>query len=326
MDTPAALDDQHLQLRFDLLDIERQRALRTVRKAASIIVPVAVGLLLFIIFAPGVFLPQLLFVIPILALALYTYIHATATKQYRSAFKSLILPEAVKACTPPGSSEIVYKGLIGIPEHEFRLSGLFREPDRYKSEDLITGTLGQTEIRFSEVHAEYRKRNSKGKNTYHDIFHGVFFVADFHKQFLSSTLVMPDNTEPLFGNFGRNLQKLGNQLSGNSRELVQLEDPEFEKLFAVYSNNQVEARYLLTPSLMRRLIEFRNRSGSPFRISFLAGNMILAMPLGLGKGWLEPPPLGTPLCFKTLEPSLEQLKLVFGIVEDLNLNTRIWSK
>jgi hypothetical protein len=149
-------------------------------------------------------------------------------------------------------------------------------------------------------------------------------VADFNKQFLGSTVVLPDNTEPLFGNFGRNLQKLGTQLSGNDRELVHMEDPEFERLFAVYSNDQVEARYLLTPSLMRRLIEFRNRSGSPFRISFLAGNMILAMPLGTGRGWLEPPPLSTPLCFKTLEPCVEQLRLIFGIVEDLNLNTRIW--
>lgn len=326
MNTPSALDTQNLQLRFDLLDIERQKALKQVKAAASFILPVAIGLFLLVLFVPALRFPQLFFVIPIVALAAYTYVHATATKEYRGAFKSMILPEVVKASAPPGSQDITYRGLQGIPEHEFRLSRLYREPDRYKSEDLITGMLGETAIRFSEVHAEYRQRNSKGKNNYYDIFHGVYFIADFNKQFLSSTIIMPDNAEPLLGDFGRNLQKLGTQLSGNSRELVHLEDPEFERLFAVYSNDQVEARYLLTPSLMQRLIEFRNRSGSSFRISFLAGNMILAMPLGVGRGWLEPPPLGTPLCFKTLEPSVEQLTLIFGIVEDLNLNTRIWSK
>ncbi len=326
MNTPLALDTDNLQLRLDLLDIERQKALKQVRSAASIIWPAAIGLFLLVIFTKGARWPQLFVVIPIVAVTLYAYIYATATKKYREGFKSMILPEVVKACAPPGSQDVTYRGLQGIPEHEFRLSGLFRNPDRYKSEDLICGTLGETAIRFSEVHAEYRQRNSKNKTSYHTIFHGVFFVADFHKQFLGSTIVTTDNTEFILGNFGRNLQKLGTQLSGNGRELVHLEDPEFERLFAVYSTDQVEARYILTPSLMQRLMEFRDRSASSIQLSFMSGSMILTMPLSTAHGWLEPPALGTPLSFENLEPCVQQLHLVFAIVEDLNLNTRIWSK
>ena len=40
-------------------------------------------------------------------------------------------------------------------------------------------------------------------------------------------------------------------------ELVKLEDPEFEKSFVVYSGNQTEARYILSTSLMRRILDYK---------------------------------------------------------------------
>ena len=44
-------------------------------------------------------------------------------------------------------------------------------------------------------------------------------------------------------------------LTGTNNELeqIELEDPEFNKNYKVYSDNQIEARYLLTPSFMERI-------------------------------------------------------------------------
>lgn len=316
-----------LQQQLALLDVQRKSALQTLVIAGAFIAAGTLAALAVAWFGLGVRIPYLLILIAVGGGAIYSYIHTEVSSDYRGEFKGLVLPELVKACTPPGGDrELAYSGYDGISESEFRISNLFREPDRYKSEDLITGAIGDTAIRFSEVHAEYKQNSSKGGTRYYTIFHGLFFVADFNKRFLSSTLVLPDTTESVLGRFGRSLQQLGTQLSFSSRELVQLEDPEFERLFAVYSTNQVEARYLLSPSLMHRLVDFRTRNNSEISLSFVAGQMVLAVPLGAGRGWLEPPSLLTPATSQTLEACLDQLHLALGIVADFDLNTRIWSK
>ena len=326
-ETPYADLFDALQIQLDLLDDERKRALQAAVISGIFIAAITAVVLLMAWSSLSLRFPKLLMLIIIGGVAVYAVVYTEIKTAYREKFKSWILPELVQACTPPDSEqELIYSGLDGIVESEFRGSNLFREPDRYKSEDLITGTIGSTAIRFSEVNAEYKTHSSKSGPRYHTIFHGLFFVADFNKHFLGSTLVVPDTTELLLGRFGRRLQQLGAQLSFNSRELVQLEDPEFEQLFAVYSTDQVEARYILSPSLMRRLVDFSSRNDAEISLSFVAGQMILTVPLTAGKGWLEPPSLLTPATTQTLETCLEQLHLALGIVEDLNLNTRIWSK
>ena len=70
------------------------------------------------------------------------------------------------------------------------------------------------------------------------------------------TLLYPDTAEKMFGKFGQSLQSLNGKMAHGGRDVVKLEDPEFEKEFVVYAHDQVEARYVLSPSLMRRLLEF----------------------------------------------------------------------
>jgi len=107
-------------------------------------------------------------------------------------------------------------------------------------------------------------------------------------------------------------------------ELVKLEDPEFERLFVVYSDSQIEARYLLSASLMARLTDFRNRHRHELRAGFVDSNLYIA--ISVRRNLFEP------RVFRTLsDPALyrefwDDLALFTGVVEDLNLNTRIWSK
>lgn len=46
--------------------------------------------------------------------------------------------------------------------------------------------------------------------------------------------------------------------SGVNLEVVKLEGMEFHKKFGVYCNNQIEARYILTPEMMEKLLDFYN--------------------------------------------------------------------
>ena len=72
-------------------------------------------------------------------------------------------------------------------------------------------------------------------------------MADFNKNFNGHTVVLPDTAEKILGKFGQSLQSMSSR-----GELVKLEDPEFEKEFCVYGDDQVEARYILSPALMKR--------------------------------------------------------------------------
>src|SRR5690606_28612315 len=154
--------------------------------------------------------------------------------------------------------------------------------DRYSYEDSFSGVVGATSFRFSEVHAEYKTTttDSKGntRTQWHTICRGIFFVADLNKHFQGQTFVLPDTAEPALGGCSRGLQSLSSAIDSRPGELVQMEDPTFERLFAVYSTDQVEARYILSPSLMERLVALRNDVGDKMAVSFVDSCIFIAIP------------------------------------------------
>ena len=199
-----------------------------------------------------------------------------------------------------------------------------KSTDRETLEDTIYARIGQTDLAVSEIHTEYketsRDKDGKTQTTWHTIFKGLFISADFHKEFRGKTFVRSDVAEKYFGQFARFVQKP----IFSSLELVQLEDPDFEKEFVVHSSNQVEARYILTPSLMQKMLELKHRFGERVEFSFLNSRVYIAV--STSRNFFEPK-LGQSLNDpETLQGFLEQVRLCLGIVEDLDLNVRIWSK
>lgn len=249
--------------------------------------------------------------------------HITA---YRDGFKRSVVDHLVAHRYPDATFE-PYQG-IGIDE--FRACRLFRQAiDRYAAEDLIVGRLGATDLRISEVHAQYKTTTTDAKGRtrtrWHTIFRGVFCVADFHKHFHGTTLVVPDGAEGFLGDFGRRLQSLGRAFS--DAKLVELEDPEFEHAFAVYGTDQVEARYILSTSLMRRLLDFRRRMGASVHLAFVDERVFVAV--ASTKNHFEPPSIwaaSAAIDEADMAEYLAQVDLARHVVESLNLNTRIWTK
>ena len=197
-------------------------------------------------------------------------------------------------------------------------------PERYSGEDLVEGMLGKTRMCFSEITAQrvtlVKSKSGSDTERVTTLFKGVFFSADFNKFFSGATFVFPDRAEKLFGSIGQMLQSWHTEHG----QIVKLEDPEFERAFVVYSNNQIEARYILTPALMQRLLDFRRRSKRKPQFSFVGSNLNI----GLNRGGK----LFESRLFRTLlKPSIYEafwsdLTELAGIVEELNLNTRIWTK
>ena len=242
-------------------------------------------------------------------------------KEYRSQFKEQVIKEIIKFI----NSSLNYSPTDKISQSEFVKCGIFRTKiDRYRGDDLVKGTIESTQMEFSEVHAEYKTTtvDSKGRRRthWHTIFKGLLFSADFNKKFNVKTYVLTDKAEKMFGFIGTKLQKL-NKSRG---ELIKLEDPEFESEFAVYSEDQVESRYILSPSLMERILSFKRQTKKNIQLSFVDSRLYVTVPYS--KALFEPKLFGDMINFADVQEYHNDLNLVIGIAEALNLNTRIWTK
>jgi len=243
---------------------------------------------------------------------------SSGAERYRMMFKERLLGPLIRAVEP----RVSYEPQRGIGEEVFNRSGFFgSRPDRYSCEDLIHGMIGKTQVHFSEVHAEEENQSTDAKGntstSWDTIFQGIIFIADFHKEFRSPVVVLPDVAERVFGWFGKKMQKLG----GN---LQTLENPEFEKNFVVRGSDSVETRYILTPSMQERLLALRGRLGRELRVAFRESQVWIAIPSK--SNWFEgnlKMPAGDRSQVQVL---LGQLRCCFQIVEELDLNTRIWTK
>ena len=262
-----------------------------------------------------------LFILPFAAAIVFLIARFFLSKDYAQEFKEKIIQLIVKFIDP----SLEYESAGFIAECVFMGSQIFKiSPDRYRGDDFVSGVLGKTQISFSELHAEYKTetRDSQGRTQtqWHTIFKGLFVIADFNKNFQGTTVVLPDTAERLFGHLGKMLQSW-NIMRG---QLIQLEDPEFEKLFAVYGDNQVEARYILSTSLMKRIVDFKKKSGRQIYLSFVGSKVFVA--ISYIRNLFEPRVFRTLLDFAPMQEYFGDLELALGVVDDLNLNTRIWSK
>ncbi len=254
----------------------------------------------------------------IAAVVVHNKYFGSGTAIYKHEYKSRIIGGMTKVLEP----QMGYHPSRGLPESWFHTSGLYSgDVDRYNSEDLFEGRIGSTSLWFAEVHAEDKRTrtDSKGRReTYYvTIFKGLLVVADFHKDFKSDLLVTPDFAEKTFGWFGRKMQKLG----GN---LQRMENPDFEKAFVVRGSDAVESRYILTPDMQERLLALRGRLGGDLRVAFRNSHVFMGIPND--DDWFEPDwnqPASSP---HQMRQFLSQMATCFRIVEDLDLNTRIWTK
>lgn len=258
----------------------------------------------------------------ILSLILYYFRVGKLGHAYVIRYKSTVIPALVRSI----DSQLQYDAHRGIPADTFVATELFStSPDRYHTEDLIEGAYGRTFLQLAEVDAEERRtrRDSEGnQETYYvTIFDGLLLIADFHKHFQGRTFVFPDTAEKMFGNFGRFFQKMGGR---SGTDLIRLEDPEFENAFVVHATDGIEARYILSTAMMRRILEMRNRFGKDIRLGFKASSLVLAVPHS--SPFLEPDKNVPATDPGQARGMLFELKYFLDTIEELDLNTRIWTK
>lgn len=125
---------------------------------------------------------------------------------------------------------------------------------------------------FLEVPYQYFIRPIFGariESTMHS-FRGMFGCCRLNRFFKGYVMLLPDHLENRIGYLAQTVQGMKDKYGA---KFLYLEDPEFESYFAVYADDEVEARMVLTPAMMRKLTSLRKSFSRDLMISF-SGNML----------------------------------------------------
>lgn len=190
--------------------------------------------------------------------------------------------------------------------HDFRSNRLLPSWDREKYEDSLRGNYHGIDFELFEAHLEQKHTttDSKGRTQtrWVTVFRGQCLRFDAHKEFHGETLILRD--AGIFNRFG----------GKKGLKRARLESTEFEKHFEVYTNDQVESRYILTPDLMARLVELeKGLRGGDLKCAFKDNTVLITVEAG---NLFEPGSLFEP--FDNPDRLFELLKdfsVVFNLID-----------
>jgi hypothetical protein len=197
-------------------------------------------------------------------------------------------------------------------------------------EDYFEGKYGVTEFHMSElkITTEDHFSDADGYTTKQRnvAFNGVLFIADFKRDFAGLTVVetnyMKSNSK-MGSFFAKKLQNAASTTSKKAKSTIELEHAEFNQYFTVRTDNENEARSILSPSLMVQLLDFCKRYTSPMMISFHHSYMFVAV-------WSQKNFIDSGIKKKYGEYDLrnvyDEMAVFFHIIEELDLNDRIRGK
>lgn len=229
----------------------------------------------------------------------------------REKHRLIVLDKVKRELIPPLLSYInpsfKYKAVEKIKNEEFKISKLFSTFDTYKGDDLIVGRVGETRIKFSEVNAI--KEVDDDKNI--SVFHGLFFIVDFNKDFDGDLFVLPKR---FTGRTNSKLKRLGKHEMDSAR---------FNEEYFILSEDAHLARYILTPVLMENILEFSDRTSIQPIISFRKGVMFLGINTMKNSFSIS---LNEEINKQQVKDYFDDINLALQLIDELDLNLRIWNK
>lgn len=242
-------------------------------------------------------LPSMIF----LGLAYQTYHKMNSF--LRDRFKNRVLKKAIRFYF----DDFEYIAYQKIAKSVLVESQLFpNDIDDVFGEDFMRFKIGKVNMMFCETEVFRNKI---------ELFDGVFIASSFNKYFKSETYIFTRKTK----NF---LQRIKKQLSSDLHN-VNLDHVDFDRKFHTISGDQIEARYILTPSLIIHILDFSKKFKKNISLAFVKNRLYCVVP---NFDDLFEMSFMKPIDFEVVSESIEPVLLYTGIVEDLNLNLRIWSK
>lgn len=248
------------------------------------------------------------------ALILVAIVVGNARREVAKTYKGLVVHRVVKAL----GDGLTYRPESSLTEKAFLAMELFADtPTSFTSEDEIGGRKNNVSYSVHEVRATRREQ----KRTV-VIFAGLMIRLDFNKNFRGRTSVVPNGEAVSTGSLlGRLLSAVGSQ----QKAAVLLENPVFERVFDVYSTDDQEARYLLTPKLMELVLAANAaQSQGTLRLAFVDNSLYVAIPMRCN--YFEASLTETVTPESAVGDLAEVIAFAERLVDEFQLETRLWSR
>lgn len=238
-----------------------------------------------------------------------------AEKDYTSFFKNTFIRIAIKDV----NTIFKYDPQAGISKQEFRKINIYSR-DRFRAEDLISGTYNGVKFNLSEAisiprDAKLKLGDSPGLNlisliffawsTMKDMqaFSGSVLVCEFYKKFSGQTIVAS--------------RTLNTKFIG---EKEQMDDTLFNDEFRVFTDDKVGARYLLTPAFMERLRELKIKFAGEMGVSAAFMDDKFYLFLNGAKNKFETTLFSPPPSLEDAAQIKKEISELLSIIDELNLN------
>lgn len=182
-------------------------------------------------------------------------------REYINSYKDKVLPRIARML---GNLRYDRNGMI--PVGRMLPSDILPRYDRYTSEDHFSGRYKGVDLQFSEIELEVKRRGRK-RTYYVTVFKGL-------------AILLTTNSKKFYGHtiLSRNRSSLIEWMKEKTSNLerADLVDPEFEKIFDVFTNDQVEARYLIDPVMIEKVKKlYKEYSGDQISAAFYNEGQVL---------------------------------------------------
>ena len=158
--------------------------------------------------------------------------------EYKTAYGESVMPAIAKMM---GFSKYDADGRIALAD--LKGSKIVPYFDSCSTEDYFEGTYKGAGLRFVQAHMTRTEGSGKRRRTI-TVFQGLIVLISLaDPKFHGHTIIETDKS--------KFFEWLDSKSHGLER--ANLVDPSFEKKFTVFTNDQVEARYLVDPLMMERL-------------------------------------------------------------------------
>jgi hypothetical protein len=206
-----------------------------------------------------------LIVIGIGGVAAYAFAHSPLSKLAKQVKHSSLSALAEAIGCAYGRDE-----MPGVQMARFRTLSLLPACDRTTFDDHFHGERHGCAFDMHEAHLETEHSDSDGGTDWVTVFRGQLIRIAFPKKFNGVTIVRRDaGVLNALSGLGKDFQRIG---IGEAR---------FERAFEVYGTDQVEARYLLHPVFLERLLHLEETfKGKQVRCAFEGGDLLVAVECG----------------------------------------------
>lgn len=187
--------------------------------------------------------------------------------EYKEGFKEKVMKSMVKAI----NQQLEYMPQEGISIEDF-IKSKFAGFHKYETKDLISGTLENgNKFEMANYYTYFEHADSEGHTYEESTFEGLFVKVELKKSFNGQLYVKKDN--------GKDKKMLSGGLSSDKLRL-QLDSPEFEKIFDVRTSNSIMTMQLLTADIMEDLVALYNELKVNYEITIEESCMYIGFQCG----------------------------------------------